>query len=91
MSKLTVKSKQQINMSHSEYMSLHRRMYAIVHHDKCYICLNVFDQGYYDDELRVDVTRPTFDSFLTYEMDFNLMLNIFSTLCMKLAKAPCPF
>lgn len=88
MEKITVKSKQSINMSHIEYMQLHRRMFAIVHDDDCRICL--YTSGSKSD-VYIDVTKAAFNSFLSYEMDFAIMLNIFSALCMKLGTFPCPF
>lgn len=88
MSKISVKSTQSINMSHAEYMMLHRRMFALIHQDTCRICLR---SSMTSSDIYVDVTRPAFDSFLNYEMEFGTMLNIFSALCIKLGSFPCPF
>lgn len=88
MSKISIKSKQSVNMSHFEYMCLHRRMFAIVHDGTCRICLYTHDVK---SDIYVDVTNEAFDSFLKYEMDFALMLNLFATLCIKYGTFPCPF
>lgn len=89
MSRITVKSKQAINMSCVEYLQLHRRMYAIVSNDCCRICLYTSDDV--ESNIYVDVTNEAFDSFLSYEMDFSMMLNIFASLCIKLGSLPLPF
>lgn len=88
MSKIVVKSKRQINMSHSEYMQVHRRMFAIVHDDSFRIGLYV---SLTQTDIYVEVTEPAFHAFLDYEMDFGTMLNIFATLCIKYGSFPCPF
>lgn len=88
MSKTTVRSKQSINMSHIEYMQLHRRMYAVIHGIDCRICLYTSEAK---SDVYIDVTKPAFDSFLNYEMDFSVMLSIFGALCIKYGSFPCPF
>lgn len=90
MSKITVKSKQQVNMSHIEYMQLHRRMFAVIHEDTCRICLYTSGSDVKSD-IYVDVTNVAFNEFLNYELDFATMLNIFASLCIKYGSFPCPF
>lgn len=88
MAKLVTNSKQSVNMSHIEYMQLHRRMFAIVHLNTYRICLNTANNH---NDIYVDVTESAFNSFLKYEMDYGVMLNIFASLCVKLGSFPCPF
>lgn len=89
MAKISFKSKQQTNMSHTEYMVLHRRMYALIKDGRCYIYLYTdYDINH---DIFVDVTRDCFDEFLNYELDFNTMLSIFAALCIKVGTLPVPF
>lgn len=76
-------------MSRTEYMILHRRMYALIKKGRCYIYLCT--DADIDHSIFVDVTRDCFDDFLNYELDFRTMLNIFSALCIKAGTLPVPF
>lgn len=88
MSKITTTSKRSVNMSHIEYMQLHRRMFALSHNDVRRIYLYTSDTK---TDIYVDVTNDAFNSFLDYEMDFPTMLNVFASLCIKYGSFPCPF
>lgn len=87
--KLVVDSVQKKHMNSFEYMVLHRRMYAIVKNDSWFIGL--YYDGSSDQPVTIPVTRVAFDSFLSYEMDFRVMLSVFSSLMIKFAELPVPF
>lgn len=88
MSKISVKSKSSVNMSHVEYMHVHRRMYAIVHDGSFRVFLRTSPV---QNDVYVEVTESAFNSYLNYEIDFSVMLSIFACLCMKYGSCPCPF
>lgn len=82
--KLTVQSLQQKHMNSLEYMFLHNRMYALRTDSSCMICLH-------QDRITtvsIPVTSSAFDDFLSFEMKFDTMLNLFAALCMKTSYVP---
>lgn len=86
---LKIESVQQNNMNCIPYMILHRRMYAVAAGDDYLICLSFSDAS--DNPISISVTKETFNEFLSYEIDFKLMLDLFSSLLIKFASIPMPF
>lgn len=80
------RSLQQKNMECIPYMILHRRMYAVVDNGNCYICLTYLDDS--TNRVSLPVTREAFNEYLSYEIDFKIMLDIFAALCMKFSYVP---
>lgn len=74
------------NMNCSEYVFLHNRMYALRSGDSYYVCLDSF--LFDGNPVKISVTKSSFDSFLSFEMKFSTLLNLFASLCMKAGELP---
>lgn len=81
--KIAVKSVRSINMANLCYMRLHRRMYVVSGSHECpspTIHLVLQDP---ETDVFVPITDSAYQEYLDYEMSFDSMLNLFSSLCFK--------
>lgn len=93
--KLSVPSVRSNNMNNVCYMKVHRRMYltwdskkdipARLHLD--------YDLSHLDKDVNVsfEITKEAAYDFLHYEMSFDLLLSLFSGLCIKYGSFQIPF
>lgn len=97
--KLSVNSVQSLNMNNTCYMKLHRRMYLIwnpqsgvpatLHLDLDLKLLSVSDNE--DFSVSIELFDEAATDFLHYEMPFDDLLLLYSTLCIKYGKLQIPF
>lgn len=82
--RLSVDSVAVRNMNCSNYVYLHKRMYAFISGSTYFICLH----SSLDDSTMIPVTKVAYDDFVSYEMKFSAMVNLFAALCMKAGELP---
>lgn len=86
--KLKVQSLRSKNMNDLNYMKLHKRMYLVCNcegHPNLHLRLDN------DCEVLVSLTSLAAKEFSDYEMSFDTMLLLFSTLCIEYGKIKLPF
>lgn len=83
--KFSIQSLQVKNMNCAEYMLVHNRMYILSSsNDNFYICLHQ-DRV---DAVKIPITMNAFQEFISFEMEFGVMLNLFAALCMRAGSLP---
>ena len=82
--KIEVQSLKSRNMNCKEYIKVHKRMYVVSSESSHFICLH------YDSSFKVcmSITELAFKDFVSYEMDFDCLLNLFAALCVKAGGVP---
>lgn len=84
--KIKLRSVQSVNMSDLNYMRLHNRMYVVYDNlDIPHIHLRHSDSSI---NVSIPLTDIAASEFLSFEMSFNCMLNLFSSLCIKFGNIP---
>lgn len=86
--KLSTPSVMSVNMDNLCYMKLHKRMYVVYDFDKLpYIHL----VHSFDEKVFIPISDEAAKSFLNFEMSFDTMLLMFSSLCVRLGQIKLPF